>query len=337
MRGRHARGKLLLALALPATSFVALTAGPAAAQDASKAAAIAAFDEAQALMDQGQVAAACPKFAQSYELDPQLGALLYLADCLEQNGQTASAWSGFRDAAEVAQKRGDARAQVASERAEALEPRLSRMQLEVPADLPGLRITRNGVPVPEALWVTAIPVDPGEYVIEASAAGYVPWQGKVEIRGEGSVTTLAIPPLEPEAVSADPSPAPAPRTEQQNLLAEKWPALAAGGVGLAGAVVWTVFGLKSMDAKARADELCDGTRCSTSEGVALREDALDAGTVATVGMVITGVGLASAAVLWFTLPFGSEETPPSVAGPSVPHRPVQVGIGPGQVQLVGTW
>src|SRR5258706_3292372 len=79
----------------------------ALAQDA-KAAAVSAYDEAETLIAQGKLAEACPRYAESQRLDPQLGTLLHLADCMERNGQTASAWAGFREASEVAGTLGDA-------------------------------------------------------------------------------------------------------------------------------------------------------------------------------------------------------------------------------------
>src|SRR5690349_12341464 len=104
---------------------------PALAQQEAKAAAVSAFDEARRLSEAGQVAEACLKFGESQRLDPQLGTLLHLADCLERNGQTASAWASFRDAAELAATRGDQRQALAEERAASLLPRLSKLQIEV--------------------------------------------------------------------------------------------------------------------------------------------------------------------------------------------------------------
>ena len=68
----------------------------------------------------------------------------------------------------------------------------------------------------------------------------------------------------------------------------------------AGIVVGTVFGLKSMRVGRAADELCDGARCRSEEGVELRADARRAGDVSTVGFVLGVVGLAGGAALWLT-------------------------------------
>src|SRR5207244_3867733 len=104
---------------------------PAIAQEENKAAAVSAFDEARRLIEKKQIADACQKFGESQRLDPQLGTLLHWADCLERNGQTASAWARFRDASEVAAARNDRRQNLANERAAKLLPRLSKLQIEV--------------------------------------------------------------------------------------------------------------------------------------------------------------------------------------------------------------
>src|SRR5262249_19600950 len=81
-----------------------------------KAAAVALFDEAEKLMAQSQFAAACPKYAESYRLEPAIGALVHLADCQEKAGQLATAWASWRDAAELADTRKDSRGDYARQR-----------------------------------------------------------------------------------------------------------------------------------------------------------------------------------------------------------------------------
>jgi len=60
--------------------------------------------------------------------DPAVGTLLYLAECLEKSGRTASAWATFREASSAARASGQAeRARIGQERASKLESRLVRL------------------------------------------------------------------------------------------------------------------------------------------------------------------------------------------------------------------
>jgi hypothetical protein len=73
----------------------------------------------QALMERGEFARACAKFAESNRLDIQIGGLLNQADCYEKAGQIATAWSTWRDAADLAEQRADSRSGMAADRAKA--------------------------------------------------------------------------------------------------------------------------------------------------------------------------------------------------------------------------
>src|SRR5690348_1000013 len=79
------------------------------AQAASqKATAEALFEEGRKLMAEGKVAEACPKFADSEQLDASSSTLLNLASCYEKLGRTASAWATYREAASLANANGRA-------------------------------------------------------------------------------------------------------------------------------------------------------------------------------------------------------------------------------------
>ncbi len=329
-----------LARASFALSLVLTLSAPSRAQDAAdRANAMDAFDAAQALLEQGNTKEACGKFAESQKLDPQLGTLLHLADCYERNGQLASAWLGFREAGELAEKRNDPRQSVAAERATALRPRLSQMKLELPAELPaGTVIQRNGATISETHWRAPTALDPGSYQIVVSAPSHEPFRSSVEVKGEGAVTTLTVPALHRATLASAAPIAPTEEPRSRSVWEAKWPALVAAGVGVGGAVVWTVFGIQSLDAKSRADEGCEAVNgtysCSTTEAQRASQDAVAAGDIATIGMIVTGVGLASAGVLWFTLPDGS--TPPKDA--TAQRRPsLEFGVRPWGAELRGSF
>ncbi len=90
------------------------------------------FRSGKLIRDAGFYADACPLFAQSSRLARGVGVLLYLGDCDEHEGRTASAWTAFRDAESLARQRDDSRAEIAHTRADALAGQLSRLTIVVP-------------------------------------------------------------------------------------------------------------------------------------------------------------------------------------------------------------
>ena len=131
---------------------------------ADKAAAEALFDEGKRLREAKRYSEACPKFADSQRLDPAVGTLLNLALCYKEAGQTASAWSTYREAAAQAAAAHQAdREQLARDEAAALETKLTKLVIEVSpevARVPGVEVKRDGAVVPSGLWGVAAPVDP---------------------------------------------------------------------------------------------------------------------------------------------------------------------------------
>src|SRR5450432_574042 len=105
---------------------------PAAAQASDAALAESMFREGKRLSGEKKFAEACPKFAESYKLDPGLGTLLNLASCHEAEGKPASAWAEFSEAASRAKREGDnERAQLAEEHMHALEPKLAYLTISM--------------------------------------------------------------------------------------------------------------------------------------------------------------------------------------------------------------
>jgi hypothetical protein len=312
----------------------------ALAQDA-KAASVSAYDEAETLIAQGKVAEACPRYAESQRLDPQLGTLLHLADCMERNGQTASAWASFREASEVAEKRADPRKELADQRAAALQGRLSKLQIKVTA-APGLQVMRDDVPVGATLWGASVPTDPGSHLVNVTAPGRRAWRGTVVVKADGTTTSLTVPELAAQSTGApaalppatthqeaSPQPGEPAASQPTRPSGSRLPALAAAGVGVVGITLGSIFGLQSMSRKKSADVLCNGDQCRSNDGVAFRSQALTAGNISTIAFIAGGVGLAAGAVLWFTLP-----SKPTQTG-KLPGR-LRVGLGQG-VTLERTW
>ncbi|HEY3665027.1 MAG TPA: hypothetical protein VGL19_03460 [Polyangiaceae bacterium] len=259
------------------------------------------FDEAESLFQKDQVADACPKYAESYRLDPQLGVLIYLAECYEKNGQLSSAWGAFREAEELAAKHGDERQAHAHERSAALLPRLDRLEIIVPpaARIPGLIVLRDSSPVAIAVWGTAADIDAGKHVIQARAPGFLSWRSELVIGGEARSATITVPVLQPDPTAHAAEDTGSPRTSRRIA------AIAVGGVGLVGLGVGGFFGLSAQSSYSDSKSACNDSNVCTAHGKELRDSAHSKALVSTVASGVGLVALATAAVVWFTAPNSS--------------------------------
>ena len=307
---------------LSALLLAASAQGQTTASD--RAAAEALFDQAIKLMDGGNAAQGCPKLEESQRLDPGVGTLLYLADCYQQVGRTASAWATFREAAYAARAAGQSdRERIASEYAERLRPRLSYVTLNVAKkDTPGLEIKRDGQVIRKALWGTPVPVDPGPHRFEALATNKEPWQHEVTVPTESSQTEVDVPALSDAEVAATTEPAtaadaPAPAASAEPAQSQSpvdagvsggssqktWGWVSAG-VGAAGLVASGIFSLSALSENSAADDEClpsEPTRCN-EVGLEKAQAASDRATMATITGGIGLVGVALGVILIATAP-----------------------------------
>lgn len=337
---------------------LAMTVDRAAAQEsADRLAARALFDEARALVAGGKPAEACPKFEESQRLDPGFGTLFNLADCYERTGRTASAWLSFLDVASQMSKSGQAdREKVARDRAAALEPKLIRLRISVSpqARTAGLEIKCDGRTIKEPSWGSALPLDPGEHRIEASAPGRRAWSTTVRLERAGETTGTEVPALEPESqasaaaipptpsASAAPGATPAPPPKQPGPApVQPTPSTSSSGstqktlgliLGGAGVIGFGVSAVLAFGAKSKFDDgmkYCNGDLCK-QQGVDLRDDAYSQGTIATI---VGGVGLAAiatGAVLYLTAPSGAPRQ-------STARNEKGWIVGPSFLSYRGTW
>jgi serine/threonine-protein kinase len=308
-------------------------------------AAQALFDAARALMSQGDFAAACPKLVESQRLQPGGGTIMYLALCHEGAGKTATAWAEFGEALSEAVRahRAD-RERVAREHLAALERRLVRLEVTVSpaaAGLPGLIIKRDGEPIDRALWGSAIPVDPGMHVVEASAPGSSPWTANVDATKEGETVTALVPALLPPSARSralGPSPAPVPAAPRNDTAlissspssppAQSWGtqktvAVGLGGLGVVAIAIGSGYAMQALGKKSDAERACPGGSegpCAP-DGVSQSKTAVTDGNIATAAFVAAGVFLGAAAVVWFTAPASD----------------VTVAFGPSGVRLASTF
>ncbi|MEA2752202.1 MAG: hypothetical protein QOI41_6345 [Myxococcales bacterium] len=337
---------------LAITGNVALVAEPVARAQGQSALAETLFQDAKKLMADGDFTTACPKLAESYRLDAGNGTRLALSLCYEGQGKTASAWALFTEVAAAArlENRSDreviARAHVAT-----LEPKLSRLVIDVPsstAHVAGLEVKRDGIVTPEAVWGTAVPVDPGRHVVEASAPGKKRWESIVTVGPKTDKVTSTIPLLEDEALVARPTPA-APTARIPGLSSSgnevgdepaaktgggsgRAVGFVIGGFGVAALGVGAVFGVRAITKSSDAKSLCSTGPCTNPNAVSTNSDAKTAARVADVAI---GAGLV-ALVVGAYLVLSSPRSAPAQSTKTSSLTPTFDGRG-GGLSLQRTW
>lgn len=329
-----------MVMALSAATVSAHADEPAAPRADNRARAQQLFDSALADAEAGNLASACPKFQASQDADPKPSTLLNLASCYEKNGQTASAWGAFREAEGLARKAGRSDWETtAHAHAEALEPKLVRLTVQVPepSRVAGLTVTRDGARLAAGEWGVAIPIDPGEHLIAASATGRAPWEARTALKESGTVAVPVldllpkVEPIAPPVTPVDDRPV-APTSWWTPLRTTGVVVAGAGAVGLvAGGIVALVAKGKYDDAKARC---ADGTRGCPSDAVSDSDSAYGLATGATVLSTIgVAFALGGAALIVFARPDAGQPARPAAAAA------VRVGVrvGPGSVGVAGQW
>jgi hypothetical protein len=327
--GRLAHSTLLI----PALVLALYTSDAAAQASASdKAAAEALFDQGLRLMKQNSFAEACPKLEESNRIDPAVGTLLYLGECYERVGKTASAWATFREAASLATNSNQPeRARTASTRAQELEPKLSRLSIELApevARIQGVIVKRGAQRIEPSLYGTPLPVDPGEYRVEVTAPGYEAWSTPITVPTGGGNASVRVPGLVKAPESASPAAQPAADTRSptpavtlspqpardagasSSLTTQETLGLVVGGVGIVGVGLGSYFGVRAISKNSDAEELCTTDVLCGREGLKKTDDARADANFSNIAFIAGGVLFTTGVVLYLT---GGRSQPQSVA------------------------
>lgn len=313
MLGRRGVGWLA---AMLLSIFARVAAAEPSAED--KALSTELFNQGRQLMEQGKLAEACAKLAESERLVHADGTLLNLAVCNEKLGNLATAYAAFIEARARARAAGrQDRVDFANDAITAIEPRLSRLTIVVSseADVPGLRVYRDGTEIGRAAWGTAMPVDPGAHVIEARAPGKANWSHSIDIGGSADRKEVNVAVLEVDHSTkvAPPPPALRPRAsvstetarrrrveaETESVDGRRVAAYALGAGGVVALGIGSFFGVRAISQWSKSDEECPEGRC-TSEGADAATDAKRAADVSSVSFLIAGACLGVGAYLFLT-------------------------------------
>jgi hypothetical protein len=252
------------------------------------------YQSGVALMREGKFDQGCPKVAASHRREPLSGTLMTLAQCHELQGKSATAWGQYEQAAMMAEAEGRSDYETtAKQRANALAPKLSKITVQAGQQPAGaqLSVAVDGRPLRASTLGSALPLDPGEHEILASAPGYVSWSMRLTLGPEADAKMVIIPPLQKEAAAPPPAavaaptaaplaaPPPSPPGEpsapavapppgesaDQAAGAPTWP-WGVGGVGVALGVVAIVFAVDQQGASGELNDQCGSERGSCPAG-----------------------------------------------------------------------
>jgi len=285
--------------------MLALLWSASASAQSAGAQAEALFRQGRQLLDAGKTAEACSAFAESQRLEPAVTTLVNLAACREKNGQLATAWGLFLDVERQTRESSKASDRqlhgVAVDRAKKLEPRISKLTINVPQSnaVDGLEVSRGTDKVDAAMWNRALPIDGGTYNIVAKAPGSSTWTTEITIGNEGDTKSVDVPDLRslprdltpPKPAPTNPAPTEASQLEEPEPAvqahASRTPAIITGAasVALVGAAIgFELWGESKYDA---AKAAMGAQRTSLEDAANTRRYAAEGFAVA--GLVGAGV------------------------------------------------
>lgn len=271
------------------------------------------FDEGRTLASEGDFVGACEKFTRSYELEPEPGTELNLADCHLHLGHVAKAWHLYDDAATRWSRTHDLREKFAREHADALVPKLGTVVVRIAEPRrKGLAISIGGHAVAAAAEVREL-VDPAPVDVVVTAPD-VPAFTRSASPTAGQTITIDVPAFSEHAEAPLPETPPATDDGRRSRL------YLATGLGAAGAVTLVVAMGVGLSARADYNAEITSHRCAGSPPVcqdtaafnALR-DAEHKADLATYIGIGGGVVIAAALVVYATAPHAVTVTPTASA------------------------
>jgi hypothetical protein len=262
----------------------------------------------------------------------------------------ASAWANYIEVASGALQSGSTRrTEEAQKRAEALEPKLATLSVEVADPVEGLVLTRNGEPVPAAEWNVAVPVDPGTYQVRAEAPGHEAREYDVVIDEPKQAAEVKIAPLMKKVTAKQEQPGDDATTAAREApVADGKPAgddgsplttagLIVGGIGFAQAIAGAVLLSLGDGMMAEADEMCPDRICPPSDTgtdyVAQWKEGRDLGYMGIITLV---GGQATLIIGIVMLGFGGEEEESGQARAPLWIEP-RFDHGSASLTVGGTW
>jgi hypothetical protein len=306
--------KVRLAFAAALVPLALLGAKPAAGE---KSKAQEQFDYGLAEMLAGRFETGCPALAASQRADPRAGTLFTLGECEMRWGRVAVALRHLvayldivnrMSSASEREKQGE-RVQIATAHRAELERSVGYAVFEVSGGIPsGAAVLEDGEEIERAILGGPVAVEPGDHVYRLALPDGRSTETNVRV-GLGERVRVALglpPPVVPRSEdrpAAERSPDDKPFEPPPASPLRTWMWIS-GAIGAAGVIVGGVGGVEALTLKGQASSTCstDTGLCSGQSGADAGSSARSWANVSTVGFAVGGVGLATAAVLWWLTP-----------------------------------
>lgn len=294
----------------------ALAQAPSAANEAERK---RLYEEGLALADTGDWAAALERFRRVVAIRSAPRALYTMAQAEERIGQLATAMATYRRALADAKAAKDTEVgDAASAAITSLDPRVPRIDLEVPAGVNDATASLDGRTV--AAETASLEVNPGEHIIAVTAPGHDRFEAKVVV-GPAERTTVRVQ-LVALAKGSEPSSPPPPPQEMRVPIG----GIVLGSAGIVGLVAGAVLRVKGQSDYDAAANLCGDDAACDSQDLA---DEGNAGRTLMLGGTIAlaaGGALLAASAIWIGVELGTADKADSAAASRVRLRAGPTGI-----------
>ena len=321
----------LLGLALAASS------AHAAPGDVEVRAARQLFVDAEKDEDGGRWADALVKLRRVAQVKLTAGIHYHLALCEEHLGQLAAALDEYTSADTQARaENAQDVLRLVGKRLADLGPRVPRLTIRLVPAVADATVTLDGARLSPAMFGTALPVDPGEHRIEATAPNRPPISRTVTMRerdqtaidlplAEPSPTPLPAPVASQPGTDTPPAPSPAPLPAEAPV-ASTGPSRTGALLATAGAVVLAGGGVAAFlaagGARTRGVSQCATIVSNSPDACDSEKNGVRAWDFTAAGAWLGAAGVSALAViLW--------------ARPSSPSASAHLFVGPGSVVLRG--
>jgi hypothetical protein len=300
---------------------------PALAEPSSHGAAAQAeqlFEQGLEAMRRQDYGSACPKLAESYQLDASPGALFTLAECEASWQKSASALAHYQSflsalTAMPAERRDtfEERRRIASNQIAALSVSAPELTIDVaPGQPPALLVRAGTTVVPPAAYGVARRLDPGVFTVTAELEGKKVWERTIELES-GSKASVEVEPSSGGEAFTPSSPAFTPSSPAlpPGRTGARKPVgfYVAGSIAAGGIATGLVAGLLAYEKKNDVDAHCPERTCD-AQGRAALNAARSEARVSTVAASFGIAGVAAAAMfLVFARHEGARSSQPAAS------------------------